>query len=186
MARRSPSGRPRGLRTRATLSRRDIQGSRRSSWKTTPTWRPCPCSATTGLPSSRTVPRVAGSRPPMILSSVVFPHPFGPSRQTNSPASTLKETLSMIGIRKSFPTPATTSFTAIERGELLAPAQPVDVPHLEEAPVHVLHPLDDVGGDHGEGDHEGREDGGPVAEAGPDDGDHDPDEERGGVEDGEK
>src|SRR2546422_2084315 len=44
--------------------------------------------ATTGVPSRSTAPRVAGSRPPMILSRVVLPQPFGPRTHTNSPAST--------------------------------------------------------------------------------------------------
>src|SRR5262249_33721914 len=68
---------------------------------------------TIGSPSSVTRPRVAGSRPPTIRSSVVLPQPLGPRRQTNSPASTPNETRSITGIRKSLPTSSTASF--IER-----------------------------------------------------------------------
>src|SRR5439155_1164508 len=72
-----------------------------------------------------------------------------------------------------------------DRPELLPAREAIDVAHLEEPPVHVRHALDEVGGDDGERDHEGREDRPPVRETEPDDRDHDPDEDRRGVQDGE-
>src|ERR687892_1424297 len=39
-------------------------------------------------------PSVGYSNPPIILRVVVFPHPEGPSREKNSPSSTVKERLS--------------------------------------------------------------------------------------------
>ena len=38
----------------------------------------------TSLPSIRTLPTVASSRPEIILSKVVFPQPDGPTKTTNS------------------------------------------------------------------------------------------------------
>src|SRR5262249_13658984 len=115
MAVRSPAPRTSGLSRSATFCSRVSQGSRRSSWKTTPILCWCGCPATIGSPSSVTRPRVAGSRPPTIRSSVVLPQPLGPRRQTNSPASTPNETRSITGIRKSLPTSSTASFNIVAR-----------------------------------------------------------------------
>ena len=55
-----------------------------------PAWRAArpPPGRRRGGPS----PRVAGSMPPMMRSSVVFPQPLGPSRHTKSPASAPNDT----------------------------------------------------------------------------------------------
>ena len=45
----------------------------------------------TGVPASRTVPRVAGSRPAEIFSSVLLPQPLGPTMVTNSRSATDSE-----------------------------------------------------------------------------------------------
>ena len=44
----------------------------------------------TGLPAMRITPWSACSSPATIRSSVVFPHPLGPSRVTISPQATLR------------------------------------------------------------------------------------------------
>src|SRR5215831_4136953 len=43
-----------------------------------------------GIPHIRASPRVACSKPATIRSSVDFPHPDAPMRQTNSPLATLR------------------------------------------------------------------------------------------------
>src|SRR5215472_17837843 len=43
-----------------------------------------------GIPHIRASPRVASSKPATIRSSVDFPHPDAPMRQTNSPLATLR------------------------------------------------------------------------------------------------
>jgi hypothetical protein len=42
----------------------------------------------TTFPSIRTSPEVIVSRPAIIRSAVVFPHPDGPTKTTNSPLAT--------------------------------------------------------------------------------------------------
>jgi len=41
-----------------------------------------------GMPPARIVPAVIGSRPAIIINSVLLPQPLGPRRQTNSPLLT--------------------------------------------------------------------------------------------------
>src|ERR1700731_2942940 len=47
-----------------------------------------------GFPSNTAVPAVACSNPARMLSKVDLPHPEGPSKQTNSPSPTVRDTLS--------------------------------------------------------------------------------------------
>ena len=58
------------------------QGISAKSWNTKARSGPGPL---TGLPFTSTSPEVAGSRPAMIFSSVVFPQPEGPSSEVSSP-----------------------------------------------------------------------------------------------------
>src|SRR3989441_6602280 len=48
------------------------------------------CLKVTSSPPSRMRPEVGSSRPAIIRSVVVFPHPDGPSRQKKSPSGTVK------------------------------------------------------------------------------------------------
>src|SRR5262245_6580114 len=48
----------------------------------------------TGAPKSSIEPSVAGTKPAIMLSMVLLPHPLGPRIETNSPAAIVKETLS--------------------------------------------------------------------------------------------
>src|ERR1700682_562685 len=52
----------------------------------------------TGSPSTSTSPEVASRNPATMLSSVDFPHPLGPTRQTNSPGATSALTFSRTSI----------------------------------------------------------------------------------------
>ena len=87
------AGTPSTSRASATLSSTVRCGSSLKSWKTTPMfrrrkgmlhWR----MRATFRPPTRICPRVAGSAQKTSLSSVVFPAPEGPVRNTNSPFST--------------------------------------------------------------------------------------------------
>src|SRR6266542_4282995 len=103
----------------------------------------------TGTPSRSTRPRVARSRPPTMRRSVVLPHPLGPSRHTNSPASTSKDTRSMTEMRKSLPTSSSRSFTRARAGALTPSGQAAGEPLEDEG----------VGGHHDHDHHDGpRED----------------------------
>src|SRR5688572_6057669 len=46
----------------------------------------------TSVPDRRIVPASGYSKPAINLNVVVFPHPDGPSKESNSPAATSKET----------------------------------------------------------------------------------------------
>ena len=70
-------------------------GKSAKSWKTNARSGPGPA---IGRPATRTSPAVGRTRPPMILSSVVFPQPLGPSRLLSWPG----------GIRRSTPRSAST------------------------------------------------------------------------------
>ncbi|GIS34703.1 MAG: hypothetical protein Ct9H90mP5_11520 [Acidimicrobiaceae bacterium] len=48
----------------------------------------------TSSPKIERLPSVGNSKPAIILSVVVFPHPLGPSKEKNSPSSMVKSTLS--------------------------------------------------------------------------------------------
>src|ERR1051326_227730 len=68
----------------------------------------------TGLPLARIWPLPGKSSPAIRLSSVLLPHPDGPTRQTNSPSCTLSDTLSSactspLEVLKCLETPSTTS-----------------------------------------------------------------------------
>src|SRR5437667_2649087 len=152
MAARSAASRPSGLSTSATFCSSVSHGNRRSSWKTTPTLCWCGCPATIGSPSSVTRPRVAGSRPPTIRSSVVLPQPLGPRRQTNSPASTVNETRSITGIRKSLPSSSTVSFTIVAGLERPARTEGGSLPPGDTARERIEDDL--VGGHHDEDHHQ--------------------------------
>ena len=69
-----------------------VQGisDRLYSWKTSAISSGGPV---TRRPRSDTSPRVGRSRPATHFRSVVFPHPDGPTTQTNSPSSTSNVTL---------------------------------------------------------------------------------------------
>ena len=58
------------------------------SWRSAANW--LSVSFAVSLPATFTVPLVGRSRPPMMFSSVDFPLPLGPIRQTNSPGITLQ------------------------------------------------------------------------------------------------
>src|SRR5215212_4303351 len=79
---------------RRTLLRTEAQGisERPYSWKTRAI---SSGGAVTGLPRRRIRPLDGRSSPPTHLSRVVFPQPDGPTTQTNSRSSTVKETLPM-------------------------------------------------------------------------------------------
>ena len=73
------------FRPNSTFPSTSSQGKSADSWNMTIRSRPGP---TTGLPSARTLPRSGRSSPATMLSSVDFPQPLGPTRQTNSPSLT--------------------------------------------------------------------------------------------------
>src|SRR4051812_3317702 len=70
-----------------TLSNADIQGSRQGDWNTTPRSGPGP---EISLSSTTPPPPVGGSTPAAIDSTVDFPQPECPIRQTNSPLAIAK------------------------------------------------------------------------------------------------
>jgi len=70
---------------KATFSSTVIQGKSAYSWKTMARSGP---GFSTGLPKESTVPAEGATKPATMLSSVDFPQPEGPSRQTNSLAAT--------------------------------------------------------------------------------------------------
>src|SRR5574341_1730655 len=84
-------------------------------------------------PSKTTRPRRAGRRPIAVLSSVVFPTPLRPMRQTSSPAPTSRSTL-----QSTCDSPYATSNPSMDSIDRLAPAPEVD---LQDARI-VLHLLD--------------------------------------------
>ena len=68
----------------ATFSRTLIHSNRAPCWKTIPRSAP---GSVTGVPPSDTAPAVGARKPATMLSSVVLPHPEGPSTANISPAS---------------------------------------------------------------------------------------------------
>src|SRR5439155_2486141 len=95
----SVSGSPRSRSGSATFSLAVSPGSRLKNWKITPirSRRSCVQSASVNpwveSPSMTTSPSVGRSRPPIRLSSVLFPLPLGPMMARNSPWDTSNETL---------------------------------------------------------------------------------------------
>src|SRR5581483_11087933 len=72
----------------STFSATVSQGNSASVlWNTTPRSTLGPVTA---LPPTDTRPALAGRNPATRLSSVDFPQPLGPSRQTNSPGATVR------------------------------------------------------------------------------------------------
>src|SRR5512145_573676 len=88
----SRSGRatPRSSRPKPTLRSTLAHGSSAKSWNTNARSGPGPF---TGLPLTRTSPPFRGSRPAMILRSVVLPQPLGPSSVESWPFGKLRLTL---------------------------------------------------------------------------------------------
>ena len=90
----STDGTPDNSRLKITLSRAVSLSTRWKSWKIQPT--PFLRTSTTLLgdfvPYSKEpnliLPESASNRPPIIFSNVLFPHPLGPIKLTNSPFST--------------------------------------------------------------------------------------------------
>ena len=78
----------------ATLSITFMCGNRAYDWNTILTSRSEAASRVTSLPPMSTRPPLAVSRPAIMRSVVVLPHPDGPSSVTRVPASTVKLTWS--------------------------------------------------------------------------------------------
>src|SRR6266536_1568610 len=76
---------PARRRPKAMLSHTLSHGKLASSWNTTPI--PAGTRSPTTLPSNVTVPALGTVRPASVSSSVVLPHPDGPTMVTNSPAA---------------------------------------------------------------------------------------------------
>jgi hypothetical protein len=89
LRRRSRRDRPLSCSPNSTLERTVSQGKSADSWNMTMRSGPGPW---TTRPSTRTSPSSGSSRPAMMLSSVVLPHPDGPHRATNSPRRMLSHT----------------------------------------------------------------------------------------------
>jgi hypothetical protein len=83
----APGSIPRTSAESSTFSRLVHQSNRTGLWNMIPMSRRGP---TTGRPLKETSPALRSTRPPVILSSVDFPQPLGPTRVTNSPSSTEK------------------------------------------------------------------------------------------------
>ena len=76
-----------------SVSRTVKNGSKTSSWGTTPSSRRARrYSAATSAPSTATRPPSGRASPAMTLISVVLPAPFGPSSPKNSPGLTCSDT----------------------------------------------------------------------------------------------
>ena len=106
----APRDMPLISRPKAMFCATVIQGNRAYSWNTMPRSGP---GAATVRPSTSMPPRVGCEKPAMALSSVDFPQPDGPSRQTNSPrlmvkSMSLRATTSPPGTGKILSTPETT------------------------------------------------------------------------------
>src|SRR6201747_661889 len=76
-------------------------------------------------PRKRTSPAVGRSKPDTTLTSVVFPAPFGPTTETNSPSLMWKETLvSALKLPKAFETLIASNsgaLSAVRAGCMLSP-----------------------------------------------------------------
>ena len=66
-----------------TLRNTSRHGSSMAVWNTMPTLL---CGLVIVCPSTRISPSLGGSSPAIIFSSVVLPHPDGPTTTTNSPS----------------------------------------------------------------------------------------------------
>src|SRR5581483_5804175 len=117
-----------------------MAGNRLRSWGTCTTARPSRSrgeSRSMGSPSSSTRPRRGRISPLIALSTVDLPAPFGPIRQTTSPASTVRSTPRRMSPA---PYPATSPSTASSGGgppgapvPALAPAVPLSTSSLPDA-----------------------------------------------------
>src|SRR5882724_13366206 len=106
-------------------------------------------------PSSRTLPRSAARSPATMRSRVVLPHPEGPSRETNSPAATLRSTPpSTVAAPKAFSAPATSRKES--EATTLQLHRHVAVPTLHPVGAVVGDELPVDGKDGGVGRHAGR------------------------------
>ena len=72
------------------LSATDIFGKSAYDWKTMPTFRRFGGRYVMSSPLTWIVPLVGCSKPAIIRSVVVLPHPDGPRNDTNSPFSTAR------------------------------------------------------------------------------------------------
>src|SRR5262249_19691627 len=103
-----------------------------------------------GTPSITTVPASGRMNPAIRFSSVVFPHPEGPTIATNSPSRTLKLTLSMTSSRPlSKANPLETSHTSI----LVRIAPPYPPHPFQQAHQPIERQADQADDDHA-GDHQ--------------------------------
>ncbi|OLT54345.1 hypothetical protein BJF88_09385 [Cellulosimicrobium sp. CUA-896] len=96
-------GRPITCRANATFSNTVLLGSSRKSWKTTPIWRRrCGTfqldSEPRSRPATNTLPRVGRSSRRMRCRQVDLPEPEAPTRKTNSPRRTSRDTSSTAGL----------------------------------------------------------------------------------------
>src|SRR5262249_7889114 len=80
---------PRERGPNSTLARTVIHGNNRYCWNMTPR---CGLGPSTISPPRLISPVVGRSIPAIMLSSVDFPQPLGPTRATNSPTPTLNDT----------------------------------------------------------------------------------------------
>ena len=111
-------------RPKATLSNTDMCGKRAYCWKTVLTLRLCGGTSDTSTPSSMTRPLVGRSKPAMIFSSVVFPHPEGPSKEKNSPRRMEKSARSTAtNVPNSLRTPSRTMTSSSSRAGAESPIE---------------------------------------------------------------
>ena len=75
----SASGSPRARRPKATFSNTDMWGQSAYCWKTIPIFRFDGGTASIGSSSTTMRPVSGVTKPASMRSSVVFPHPNGPS-----------------------------------------------------------------------------------------------------------
>ena len=76
----------RSLGPKAMFSATDKWGNKVARWNTRFTGRLFAGRSVTSSPKMRTLPSSGTSRPATMRSTVVLPHPLGPSRVTNSPS----------------------------------------------------------------------------------------------------
>ncbi|MNT26164.1 hypothetical protein D3C72_1617220 [compost metagenome] len=88
----SARGKPARSSGRRTLVCTLAQGMSVGDWKTNAIFLPLSSSCATGLRHRCRRPSVGSSRPATIFSSVLLPHPEGPSSVTNSPSSMVRST----------------------------------------------------------------------------------------------
>src|SRR4029077_15877400 len=111
---------------RSRLSRTVRHGRRTGFWNAMPTFFNGPV---TGRPSTARLPRVAGSRPAISLSSVDLPQPLGPTKATVAPRGMSRDTPSRARTTRrslvTYSTPTSRSDTATSR-DATAAAPPID------------------------------------------------------------